>query len=76
MHVPRSAFGLRTPPARSFSSPKRMPISMCVTRLCIGSKKLARHDPGIIWTRRDPLLRSVVADARYEALLKELKLFE
>jgi TolB-like protein/Tfp pilus assembly protein PilF len=35
-----------------------------------------RHDPGLIWVRRDPLLRSVVADPRYKALLRKINLTE
>jgi TolB-like protein len=34
----------------------------------------ARHDPGLIWIRRDPLLRSVVADPRYKAFLQRILL--
>jgi TolB-like protein/Tfp pilus assembly protein PilF len=34
----------------------------------------ARHDPGLIWIRRDPLLRSVVADPRYKAFLQRIHL--
>jgi TolB-like protein len=35
-----------------------------------------RHDPGVIWVRRDPLLRALVADPRYKEFLKEMKLPE
>jgi TolB-like protein/cytochrome c-type biogenesis protein CcmH/NrfG len=30
------------------------------------------HDPGIIWSRRDPLLASIIGDARYGAFLQQL----
>jgi len=30
------------------------------------------HDPGIIWTRRDPLLASIVGDPRYRAFLQQV----
>jgi tetratricopeptide (TPR) repeat protein len=30
------------------------------------------HDPGIIWSRRDPLLASIVDDPRYHAFLREV----
>ena len=36
----------------------------------------ARHDPGVIWIRRDPLLRALTADPRYKAFLKEMHLPE
>ena len=32
----------------------------------------AVHDPGIIWTRNDPLLASIAADARFAAFLKSV----
>jgi adenylate cyclase len=34
----------------------------------------ARHDPGILHMRGDPLLRTLVADPRYAALLRKMKL--
>jgi adenylate cyclase len=30
------------------------------------------HDPGIIWSRRDPLLASIVGDPRYRAFLQQV----
>jgi TolB-like protein/Tfp pilus assembly protein PilF len=30
------------------------------------------HDPGIIWSRRDPFLASIVADPRYRAFLQKV----
>jgi TolB-like protein/Tfp pilus assembly protein PilF len=30
----------------------------------------AQHDPGVIWTRNDPLLASIATDARFAAFLK------
>jgi TolB-like protein/Flp pilus assembly protein TadD len=30
------------------------------------------HDPGIIWSKRDPLLASIMGDARYGAFLQQL----
>jgi TolB-like protein/Flp pilus assembly protein TadD len=35
-----------------------------------------RHDPGLFWVRRDPLLQSVVADLRYKAFLRKINLTE
>jgi TolB-like protein len=32
----------------------------------------SQHDPGLIWTRRDPLLTSITGDPRFGALLKRL----
>ena len=33
-----------------------------------------RHDPGVTWTRHDPLLRSLKADPRYAAFLRTVKM--
>jgi TolB-like protein len=35
-----------------------------------------RHDPGVIWVRRDPMLQSLVADPRYKAFLRKINLPE
>jgi tetratricopeptide (TPR) repeat protein len=35
-------------------------------------RALAQHDPGIIWTRNDPLLAAIAADARFAAFLKSV----
>jgi TolB-like protein/Tfp pilus assembly protein PilF len=36
-------------------------------------KAVKLHDPGVIWVRRDALMRSIVADPRYGAFLKRMK---
>jgi TolB-like protein/Flp pilus assembly protein TadD len=36
--------------------------------------KAVTNDPGILWFRHDPLLAGLVADPRYQAILKRLKL--
>ena len=37
-------------------------------------RAILEHDPGIQWLRGDPLLKSLIRDARYPALLRRLKL--
>jgi hypothetical protein len=37
-------------------------------------RALAQQDPGIFWTKVDPLLRSLHADPRWITLLRELRL--
>jgi adenylate cyclase len=36
----------------------------------------SRHDPGLVWTRHDPLLRSLTTDPRYKQFLASIKLEE